>query len=340
MNRDEIKAVYERGPEAVYELVDRLFTLIQQQQDQIASLTARLKELEARLKTDSHNSNQPPSSDRFNKKPRSLRKPRGKQTGAQPGHPPQTLSPVAHPDRVIVHRLSHCQHCQVSLADVAPADYQARQVFDLPPIHLQATEHRAEIKSCPQCGSYSVATFPAGVRHGVQYGEGIKALAVYLMNYQLLPYRRTRELLEDLLGAGLAEGTLQAALAEAASQLAPSCAAIRQAIQQAKVAHFDETGFYVAGQRLWLHVAATRQLTYYAHYDKRGRQASEAIGILPQFQGRAIHDGLRSYLSYACAHALCNAHHLRELTFLEEELHLPWAGKMKSLLVEIKTAVE
>jgi transposase len=340
MNRDEIKAVYERGPEAVCELVESLFAIIQQQQEQIAALTARVQELEARLKTDSHNSNQPPSSDRFTRKTRSLRKPRGKQTGAQPGHPPHSLQRVAHPDRIVVHQLTHCPHCEISLADVGLAAYQARQVFDLPEINLQVTEHRAQIKGCPGCGAQAMADFPPPITNLVQYGAGIKALAVYLMNYQLLPYRRTRELLEDLLGQPLAEGTLAAALAAAAQQLAAPCEAIRQGIQQADVGHFDETGFYVAGKRLWLHVAATRRLTYYAHHDKRGSAASDEIGILPPFTGIAVHDGWPAYLRYACQHALCNAHHLRELTFLEEEGHLVWAGKMKSLLVEIKTAVE
>jgi transposase len=340
MDRDEIKAVYDRGPDAVIALVESLFAIIEQQQQQIAALTERVKQLEARLNTDSHNSNQPPSQDGFKKKSRSLRQRRGKQAGAQPGHPPHTLQRVANPDQVVVHALAQCCHCQARLTDLAVRDYQTRQVFDLPAIKLQVTEHRAEIKRCPRCGQHSVADFPAAVGQAVQYGEQIKALAVYLMNYQLLPYRRTRELLADLLGQPLAEGTLQAALAEAAQQLAPLRAAIGQGVQAAEVSHFDETGFYVAGKRQWLHVAATPQLTYYAHHDKRGRQASEAIGILPRFSGIAIHDGWPSYLGYGCRHGLCNAHHLRELTFLEEEEQLGWAGKLKRLLVEMKTAVE
>jgi len=340
MNRDEIKAVYDRGPDAVIALVESLFAIIHEQQQQIAALTERVKELEARLNTDSHNSNLPPSRDGFKKKSRSLRQRRNKQAGAQPGHPPHTLQRVAHPDQVVVHPLVECRHCRARLTNIAVQDYQARQVFDLPAIKLQVTEHRAEIKRCPRCRQCSVAAFPAAVGQGVQYGAQIKALAVYLLNYQLLPYRRTRELLADLLGQPLAEGTLQAALAEAATQLAPTCAAIGQGVQAAEVSHFDETGFYVAGKRQWLHVATTPQLTYYAHHDKRGRRASDAIGILPEFSGIAIHDGWSAYLGYSCQHGLCNAHHLRELTFLEEEEQLVWAGKLKRLLVEMKTAVE
>jgi transposase len=173
-----------------------------------------------------------------------------------------------------------------------------------------------------------------------QYGDGVKALAVYLMNYQLLPYRRTRELLGDLLGQPLAEGTLASALGEAAEQLAPTEAAIRQGVREADLAHFDETGLYVAGKRHWLHVAATPGLTAYACHKKRGGEAFAAFGILASFAGTAMHDAWPAYRRYGSRHALCNAHHLRELTFLEQEWGMKWAGRMKELLLEIKRAVE
>jgi transposase len=204
MNREQIKAVYDRGPEAVIDLVEQLFGIIREQQAQIADLTARVKELEDRLTTDSHHSSQPPSSDLSKKKTQRLRQSSGKKPGAQRGHTGHTWQSVATPDQVMIHALAQCQVCGVELGAVPADEYECRQVFDLPPLKLDVTEHRAELKSCPSCGATGTARFPAGVTNEVQYGAGINALGLYLMNYHLLPYRRTREILQDLFGQGVA----------------------------------------------------------------------------------------------------------------------------------------
>lgn len=340
MNRDEIIAVYDRGPEAVIELVEHLFAIIAQQQLHIASLTQRVSELEARLNTDSHNSNKPPSSDTFKKKTRSLRKRGKKKSGAQKGHDPHSLRQVDDPDRVITHRVEKCECCKASLNDVAVSDCNARQVFDLPQVKMEVTEHRVEVKLCPVCGNRCEAQFPPGVTNLTQYGETIKSLSVYLMNYQLLPYRRTREIVAELVGQPIAEGTLQSALSQCFEGLCQTQELMREAVTKARLSHFDETGFYVEGKRQWLHVASTDALTYYAHHSKRGRKATDEIAILPHFKGIALHDALHNYLSYPCDHALCNAHHLRELTYLQEEQQIKWAARMKELLIEIKRAVD
>ena len=340
MNRDEIKAVYDLGPQAVIDLVETLLATIAQQQLQIISLTQRVNELEARLNTDSHNSNKPPSTDLSRKKTRSLRLSNKKKTGAQPGHDPHFLRQVDNPDRTIIHQVKQCHRCEASLLDVEVSDYHSRQVFDVPEIKLEVTEHRVEIKHCEVCATRCEAHFPDQVSNLTQYGEGIKSLAVYLMNYQLLPYRRSTEILQDLLGQPVAEGTLHSALKECFQGLGQTEELIRQGVMKADRAHFDETGFYVEDKRQWLHVASTPELSYYHHHLKRGRTASDEIGILPEFEGRAIHDSMRSYLSYPCLHGLCNAHHLRELTYLQEEHNQKWAGEMKRLLIEIKQSVE
>lgn len=340
MNRDEIRAVYDRGPEAVIELVEHLFAIIAQQQQQIASLTQRVEELEARLNTDSRNSNKPPSSDTFKKKSRSLRKKGQKKTGAQPGHDPHSLRQVPNPDRVIIHQVERCYRCKASLKNIAASDCYARQVFDLPQVKMEVTEHRVEVKFCPGCGNRCEGEFPPGITNLTQYGDSIKSLAVYLMNYQLLPYRRTREIVAEFVGQPVAEGSLQSALLECFQGLCQTQELIREGVLKAELTHFDETGFYVEGKRQWLHVASTCGLTYYSHHTRRGRKATDEIGILPRFSGIALHDALHNYLSYSCDHALCNAHHLRELTYLEEEEHQKWAARMKELLIEIKQAVE
>ena len=95
-----------------------------------------------------------------------------------------------------MHAVERCG-CGRSLAAEPVADYERRQVFDVPPLAVQITEHRAERKRCPDCGQIAVAAFPAAVGHPVQYGERLQAVAAYLKNYGLLPYQRTAELFSE-----------------------------------------------------------------------------------------------------------------------------------------------
>jgi len=187
-----------------------------------------------------------------------------------------------------------------------------------------------------------MAPFPSEAPDAVQYGPHLKALCVYLMSYQLLPYERTAELLSDLFGVAPSEGTLHQAQQRAATELEGVEEAIRESLRQGQVAHFDDTGVYIEGKRQWLHVAGTAQLTLYLAHPKRGEDATRAMGVLAgleRFGGVAVHDGYQSFRVYECRHALCNAHHLRELTALEEQGEV-WAEQMKGLLVQVKRAVE
>jgi transposase len=220
--------------------------------------------------------------------------------------------------------------------------YERRQVVDIPPLlALEVSEHRALRKKCSGCGRSTTASFPAEVSARVGYGPRIKALCVYLMNYQLLPYERTSELLEDLFGKPApGAGTLHSVLRSCFEGLQDTEEAIKAGIRQARVGHFDETGLRVGEKGMWVHVGSTTKLTHYAVHQKRGSLATKEIGILPSFRGVAVHDGLTAYGAYEqCKHALCNAHHLRELTFIEEEHEQQWAGQMKALLMEIEEAV-
>src|SRR5260370_21768427 len=152
------------------------------------------------------------------------------------------------------------------------------------------------------------------------------------------PYERACEVVEDLLGPSMSVGTLQGLVERCAKQLAPVEQQIKAALSRAEVLHQDETGLSVAGQRHWMHVSATEHLTHYAIHPKRGKEALDAIGILADFQGGSVHDGLPSYWQFLCQHPSRNVHHLRDLTFLHEEQHQDWAGQMKTVLVHSKTA--
>jgi len=215
-----------------------------------------------------------------------------------------------------------------------------RQVFDLPPLELVVTEHRAETLVCGKCGAHVEGEFPPEVTQPTQYGRGIYQLATYLKSEQLLPYGRSQQLLADVFGVPLSPGTLENLVHHAAQRLRPVVARIHTVLRTQRVAHFDESGFYIGGQRYWLHSAGTAEWSYYAPHPRRGRAAMDDIAILPQFHGTAVHDGLAAYWSYMhCQHSLCNVHHVRELNGLLENTPQPWMQRFKWLLLSCQQRV-
>jgi transposase len=313
----------------------------QQLREQVEQLGTRLHELEGRVAKDSHNSSKPPSTDGYAKKTRSLRKSSGKQPGGQEGHAGSTRHFVEIPDEIIMVRPEKCAHCQASLQDLAAEGYQRRQRVDLPEIKAQVTEYQALDVRCPGCQHVTRGTFPDEVRSAIQFGPMIKGLALYLLYGQLLPYARTAELLSDVCGCHISPGTLEAFVAAGTHRLVETEERIKHALRAAEVLGTDETGIRVQGVLQWVHVARTDKLTHYAVHRKRGKAATDAIGILPQFHGIMEHDGYSSYPQYThCEHAQCNAHPLRELCFLEEHEKQPWAGKLKEHLLACHLTVE
>lgn len=341
--RAQVVDAYQQGPDAVMALVVALMGEMAAALERVAALEGENATLRAKLDTNSGNSSKPPSSDGpgVRPHPKSQRVRSGRQPGGQPGHTGHSLQLVDTPDEVRLHTPTHCSGCGHSLADVPALRWERRQVVDLPPIRARVIEHRAGTTCCPDCGTTTSGGFPAGVAAPVQYGPGVATLAVYLTQEQLLPVARTGAVLAEVFGCPVSEGTIERAVADCHAQLADAEAAITQGVIAAPVGHFDETGVNLNGTTAWLHVASTARLTCYAVHRKRGRAAMDAIGVLPRFRGRAVHDGLTSYRQYdQCAHALCNAHHLRELTFVEEQLGQGWAKDLKGVLGAIKQAVD
>jgi transposase len=329
---EEIRAAYDQGREVVIALFHNT----------LEQLANRIQALEDQIVKNSRNSGKPPSSDGYNRPaPKSLRKRHGKKSGGQVGHVGYTLQAVEHPDVVEVQPVQQCSHCHASLKRVKVSRYEKRQVFDVPRVRIEVTEHQAEIKRCPQCGEENRAAFPGGVTQPVQYGSEIKAQMVYFSQYQLLPLERTAEVFETLYGHSISEGTIVEANQEASEQVVGVNTAIQQHLtEQEEAVNFDETGARVEGQLYWLHSASTERLTHYAIHPKRGSLAMEAIGILPHLKGRALHDDWMPYFKYPIRHGLCNAHHLRRLKFLEERYPQKWVGHLADLLVNIKDAVD
>jgi transposase len=314
--------------------------------EQVRTLLAEVEALKGRLSKDSHNSSKPPSSDGLARKTKSLRRTSGKKAGGQPGHPGQRVSLIATPDRIETHRPTHCGSCQQELPAEASGWIERRQVQELPPMRLVVTEHRIAHVRCPRCGATTTAEAPAGVAAPRQYGPRLRAVGAYLAQQQFVPYARVRELLADLFGAALSVGTLVNHVQLGADHVRGIEEEIKEELRRAPVLHHDETGLRVVapdGQARgqWTHVTCTPNLTHYARHAARGVRALDAIGILPGYTGVSVHDGWTSYRhSQAGRHALCNAHHLRELTFVAEELQQEWAGRLNHLLRAMRSAVE
>jgi transposase len=294
-----------------------------------AGLTARLAELERRLGLNSGNSGKPPSSDGLKKPVRvsSLRGSSGKKSGGQKGHPGETLCQVEAPDATIEHYPEACGACGEALTAAMATSHVARQVFDLPePRPLIVTEHRAYGCRCAACGAQTRGEFPEAVTAPVQYRKRIGALVLYLLHYQLLPEKRLAALMADLFGVKLVTATIGRISQDFAGRLQGFADAVRDHVAAAPVKHMDETGFRIGGKTQWLHIASTVWLTFYRTSAKRGSLLANVTGIV-------VHDHWKPYYTMTgVLHALCNAHHLRELKALVEIEKEDWAGKMQRLL--------
>ena len=303
-----------------------------------AWLRERIGELERRLGLNSGNSGKPPSSDGLKKpsserRTQSLRGKTDRKPGGQPGHKGRTLCRTASPDRVKDHVPAACGGCGASLLGAsfvgAPV---ARQVFDLPePRPLEVTEHRGHACRCGRCGAVTRAAFPDGVSGPVQYGLRLSSVAVWLRHAQFLPERRLSEVLGVLFGARVSPATLASMSRRAAARHGVSAGHIEGlAAAWARVKHLDETGLRIGARTRWLHVICTPLLAAYRVSERRGAVPAGVSGV-------AVHDHWQCYWPMAgVEHALCNAHHLRELQALVEFDKEDWARRMQRHLLRAR----
>jgi transposase len=293
----------------------------------IAKLLVRIEELERRLGLNSNNSSKPPSSDGLKKPaPQSLREKSGKPSGGQKGHKGDTLKQVAQADEVLVHAMKRCPHCAADLEHSAVIGIRRRQVFDIPEPRVQVTEHQVQIKHCPCCDRQAMADFPQNVLAPVQYGPRVKALSVYLHQQQMIPEDRLEVLFQDVFALPISATSIANNSHAFAKQVTPLTHIIEEELRTAPVKNLDESGLRVAAKLHWLHVLSNDQWTYYRVAEKRGD--------IPQgLTGTLVHDHFKPYYRLKdVTHALCGAHHLRELKALEEIEKEPWAKSMSRLL--------
>lgn len=306
----------------------------------IAALQKENAELKERLAKyenpkNSGNSSVAPSQDPF-RKTKSLRGRSNRPQGGQKGHKGSKLGMIADSDALLViHDVAQCGRCGHGLPEDADS-YDARQVFDIPPITIQVTEHRRLHKTCGVCGKRNKGEFPKGLVQEAQYGNGLKSLCVYLQNYQMLPFARCSEFIADLTGHHLSRGSLSNFQKQCFDRLQDYQQNIEQRLLQSPILHADETGIRLNGKNSWMHVLSNKTISFFAHHLNRGKKAMDNIGLLGSYNGTLVHDRFSSYFSYQCDHSLCNAHILRDLVYVEEAFDAPWAKKIRELLIRAK----
>lgn len=323
------------------ELVAAQQFLIEQQSARIAELEARIVELEARVGRNPRNSSMPPSAEGLSKPPanRAERRRPKRRPGKQPGDEGHHLAQVSDPDEVLTHRPRRCRGCEGDLCEAEIVSVERRQVFEVPQTRAHVTEHQLVKLRC-SCGAETKAPAPSEATAPACYGPGVRALAVYLSVYQHVPYDRLAEIFTDVVSMPVSVGAIKAMVAEAGGGLGLFLDVVSELLKDAPAVHFDETGGRVEGSLHWVHVASTSLYTLLLCHKRRGTVAMDDMGVIAKMTGVAVHDGWKPYRAYEVVHALCNAHHLRELADVFERFDQDWADEMIGLLLDAKEAVE
>jgi len=327
LTKEELTTLFPEGPDAVWKHLNEI-------QNEHA-------DFKRRLGLHSQNSSKPPSTDLDKKRKNNSREPGKRQIGGQKGHKGHTLDAVEKPDEIINCIPDGCGCGHKFNGDEKLLTSERRQVIDIPRPQIKVLEYQAQTYLCPGCGQQHKGQFPEAVKVPVQYGNNLQAYVVYLMNYQLLPYKRTTDLLKNLHNLALSEGTLRNIQARFGKHVEVPVKSIKQSLIDSDVVHFDESGLYALGRRHWLHVASNEGFTFYFHHKSRGFEALEEAGILNEFKGTACHDLWKTYYRYDdCDHSLCNAHHLRDLQGIIDSSDSIWAKEMKVFLKKTKIMVD
>jgi transposase len=326
------------------ELIAGLQARVSELEGLVAGLQAQVGDLAAQVRQNSRNSSKPPSSDGLGKpEPKSLRKKTGRKPGRPEGQPGVTMELTPHPDRVIRHEPDACSGCGAGLADAEQTGMERRQVTGIPEVKATVTEHQMIEKTCSCCGQKTKAATPDGVNAPVQYGPRASALAAYLWHGQFLSRDRAVQALGGMFGCEPSVASIAAMARKIAAFVKPAVKKIAAALIDAEVAHFDETGFRVAGKLAWVHSASSGKYVLVTVHAKRGTEGMNAAGVLPAFTGIAVHDAWAPYDTYdkVAGHGLCGAHVLRELAAVTEtgtSLDVIWAQQAIGALLALKKA--
>jgi len=302
------------------------------------------KKLKEIINKDSSNSSKPSSTDdRFKDKDKSDKqdstKKKKRTRGAQKGNPGNNLKKVNNPNFIKVLEVDNCKNCNHSLENIEGHSIVTKQVFDIPKINMEVTEYQQHNKVCPCCNTANKPDFPEYLKSYAQYGDNIKTFIAYLNTYQMIPYARISELVEDFTSHKISSGTIYSILDTFYNKLESYENTIKDLLLKSAVINVDETGTRVKEKLHWTHTVSTSVLTYYMIHQKRGAVAIDDMEILPTYDGIAVHDHWKPYNKYNCMHSFCNAHHLRELIGVVENENVRWATDMHSLLINMNNYI-
>jgi transposase len=321
-----------------YQIIEELRIIIAEQAKIIARienenliLNERIVELERRLGLNSSNSGRPPSSDGFKKPVRiqNLREKSGKKSGGQFGHKGSTLEQVENPDLIEYHKTTCCPHCKTDLTDAPVIDICKRQIFDIPEIKRPlVTEHQFEIKCCPGCRKQVKTQVNEDLKAPVQYGPKTKAVVSYLNIHNLIPENRVTQIMDSLFGMPMSDATVENISKTCVANINQIVNQIGEYLKTVPVKGADESSIRIAGKTYWLHTLCNEEFVHYRVSEKRGDVPQNLTGVV-------VHDHFISYYAKMenIQHALCNAHHLRELKAVVEIDKEPWAKNMIRLLL-------
>lgn len=328
--------------EYLRQMVSALMKQNSELQAQITVLTERIDELLEQLdkkNKNSRNSSKPPSSDGYSKPaPKSLKKPSGKKPGGQKGHKGSGMKLTRKPDTFVPHFPVACHNCpNRGACEMKIAERRYEEDIS---IQTHVTAHLQMKCCCPrQGGKTLLGEFPDNIKATKQYGANLVAFASALSTVGMVSVDRIHKLLNNIFQVGISTGAIQGFLNRLHEKVKLPVKYIRNKVSQVPVMNCDETGLRVNEKLRWLHCMSGSGWVYYALHDKRGCEAMDAIGIIPDYRGIMIHDCWKPYFKYEKAeHALCCAHILRELVYAEEVKHQQWAKPMRELLCEMLEA--
>jgi transposase len=301
-------------------------------------LVDKLEELDNKISKNSRNSSRPPSKDENPpKRNQSLRGKSGKKSGGQDGHSGSTLKKVETPDKIIQHHLKGKCTCGNILSQIQTNIHSTRQVFEVEIVNT-VTEHQVFEGECI-CGRKHSSQYPDDVTANVQYGAGVRSIVGYLSKYQLIPSERLEEMMSDLFKTSVSEGTIDNFGRYAEDALNEFKEKFENHVSEMKIGNVDETPTKVGGKQGYFHVLSNEAFSFLYFNFKRGMSAVNTQGFLSKFKGTLVHDCFSMYFNYGKDHAVCNAHLLRELTFIEEKYNLIWAHKVKRFLLDLNDLV-